>query len=218
MMNQETENLGTLPEDDGWRPDSWQSLEAKQQATYPDDKELQAALVELAGLPPLVTSWEILSLREQIAQAQAGERFFLQGGDCAESFAECNSDVITNRLKVLLQMSLTLTHGLQKPVVRVGRFAGQYAKPRSSDVETRDGVTLPSYRGDLVNSVEFTPEARRPDPQRLIRGHASSSMTMNFVRALVDGGFADLHHPEYWNLSWVQHSPLAVEFQRLAVL
>ncbi len=216
MMNQETENLGTLPEDDGWKPDSWQSLEAKQQATYPDDKELQAALVELAGLPPLVTSWEILSLREQIAQAQAGERFFLQGGDCAESFAECNSDVITNRLKVLLQMSLTLTHGLQKPVVRVGRFAGQYAKPRSSDVETRDGVTLPSYRGDLVNSVEFTPEARRPDPQRLIHGHASSSMTMNFVRALVDGGFADLHHPEYWNLSWVQHSPLAVEFQRLA--
>ena len=216
MMNQETENLDTLPEDDGWKPDSWQSLEAKQQATYPDDKELQAALIELAGLPPLVTSWEILSLREQIAQAQAGERFFLQGGDCAESFAECNSDVITNRLKVLLQMSLALTHGLQKPVVRVGRFAGQYAKPRSSDLETRDGVTLPSYRGDLVNSVEFTAEARRPDPRRLIQGHAMSSMTMNFVRALVDGGFADLHHPEYWNLSWVEHSPLAEEFQRLA--
>jgi 3-deoxy-7-phosphoheptulonate synthase len=113
-------------------------------------------------------------------------------------------------------MSLALTHGLQKPVIRVGRFAGQYAKPRSSDVETRDGVTLPSYRGDLVNSVEFTPEARRPDPRRLIQGHAMSSMTMNFVRALVDGGFADLHHPEYWNLSWVKHSPLAEEFQRLA--
>ena len=179
MMNQETENLGTLPEDDGWKPDSWQSLEAKQQATYPDDKALQAALVELAGLPPLVTSWEILSLREQIAQAQAGERFFLQGGDCAESFAECNSDVITNRLKVLLQMSLALTHGLQKPVVRVGRFAGQYAKPRSSDVETRDGVTLPSYRGDLVNSVEFTPEARRPDPRRLIRGLPGSFASLS---------------------------------------
>ena len=205
-----------IKEVDAWKPTSWQSLEAKQQATYPDLAHLQATLDKLSGLPPLVTSWEILSLREQIAQAQDGNRFFLQGGDCAESFAECNSEVITNRLKVLLQMSLALTHGLQKPVVRVGRFAGQYAKPRSSDVETRDGVTLPSYRGDLVNAVEFTEEARIPDPQRLIQGHASSAMTMNFVRALVDGGFADLHHPEYWNLSWVQHSPLAEEFQRLA--
>jgi 3-deoxy-7-phosphoheptulonate synthase len=199
-----------------WQPDSWQSREAKQQATYPDQLALQNALTELSTLPPLVTSWEILSLRNQIAEAQDGKRFFLQGGDCAESFSECNSVVITNRLKVLLQMSLALTHGLQKPVIRVGRFAGQYAKPRSSDVETRDGVTLPSYRGDLVNSDEFTAQARQSDPQRLIRGHASSSMTMNFVRALVDGGFADLHHPEYWNLSWVQHSPLADEFQRLA--
>ena len=215
-MNQKKNNLETSLENNDWQPGSWQSREAEQQASYPDELALKAALKELAGLPPLVTSWEILSLREQIAQAQAGKRFFLQGGDCAESFNECNSDVITNRLKVLLQMSLALTHGLQKPVIRVGRFAGQYAKPRSSDVETRDGVTLPSYRGDLVNSVEFTPEARQPDPRRLIKGHASSSMTMNFVRALVDGGFADLHHPEYWNLSWVQHSPLAEEFQRLA--
>jgi 3-deoxy-7-phosphoheptulonate synthase len=199
-----------------WQPDSWQSREAKQQATYPDQLALQNALTDLSTLPPLVTSWEILSLRNLIAEAQDGKRFFLQGGDCAESFSECNSVVITNRLKVLLQMSLALTHGLQKPVIRVGRFAGQYAKPRSSDVETRDGVTLPSYRGDLVNSPEFTAQAREPDPQRLIRGHASSSMTMNFVRALVDGGFADLQHPEYWNLSWVQHSPLADEFQRLA--
>jgi len=215
-MNPEAENMDRSAEDTEWQPDSWQSREAMQQANYPDQAALQDALDELSQLPPLVTSWEILSLKEQIAQAQAGNRFFLQGGDCAESFAECNSEVITNRLKVLLQMSLALTHGLQKPVVRVGRFAGQYAKPRSSDFETRDGVTLPSYRGDLVNSVKFTPEARRPDPQRLIKGHAMSSMTMNFVRALVDGGFADLHHPEYWNLSWVEHSPLAEEFQRLA--
>ena len=215
-MSQESEHLDNSAADNGWQPDSWQSRQAKQQAIYPDQAVLQASLDELSSLPPLVTSWEILSLREQIAQAQAGERFFLQGGDCAESFAECNSEVITNRLKVLLQMSLALTHGLQKPVVRVGRFAGQYAKPRSSDVETRDGETLPSYRGDLVNSVKFTPEARQPDPQRLIQAHASSAMTMNFVRALVDGGFANFHHPEYWNLSWVQHSPLAEEFQRLA--
>jgi 3-deoxy-7-phosphoheptulonate synthase len=215
-MSQKTERADAGAANGDWRPVSWQALQAKQQATYADHEALQTTLDELSGLPPLVTSWEILSLREQIAQAQAGERFFLQGGDCAESFAECNSDVITNRLKVLLQMSLVLTHGLQKPVVRVGRFAGQYAKPRSSDVETRDGVTLPSYRGDLVNSVEFTGAAREPDPRRLIQAHASSSMTMNFVRALVDGGFADLHHPEYWNLSWVQHSPLSDEFQRLA--
>lgn len=215
-MNQKIENAEKPVNDNDWQPTSWQSRVALQQASYPDQAELQASLDELSRLPPLVTSWEILSLKEQIAQAQAGNRFFLQGGDCAESFAECNSAVITNRLKVLLQMSLALTHGLQKPVVRVGRFAGQYAKPRSSDMETRDGVTLPSYRGDLVNSVEFTSEARRPDPRRLIQGHAMSSMTMNFVRALVDGGFADLHHPEYWNLSWVQHSPLAEEFQRLA--
>jgi len=215
-MNQKAKNLGLPIKEDDWHPASWQSRQAKQQASYPDQDELQAALTELSSLPPLVTSWEILSLKEHIAQAQAGERFFLQGGDCAESFAECNSEVITNRLKVLLQMSLALTHGLQKPVVRVGRFAGQYAKPRSSDTETRNDVTLPSYRGDLVNSVDFTPEARRPDPKRLIQGHAMSSMTMNFVRALVDGGFADLHHPEYWNLSWVEHSPLAEEFQRLA--
>ena len=170
-MNQEPENLDHPAEENDWQPASWQSREAKQQANYPDQAALSEALDELSGLPPLVTSWEILSLKEQIAQAQAGERFILQGGDCAESFAECNSDVITNRLKVLLQMSLALTHGLQKPVVRVGRFAGQYAKPRSSDLETRDGVTLPSYRGDLVNSVEFTPEARQPDPRRLIQGH-----------------------------------------------
>ena len=215
-MNQNAERPEDPVEANDWQPTSWQSREALQQANYPDQELLQTTLAELAHLPPLVTSWEILSLKKQIAQAQAGDRFFLQGGDCAESFAECNSEVITNRLKVLLQMSLTLTHGLQKPVIRVGRFAGQYAKPRSSDLETRDGQTLPSYRGDLVNSIEFTNEARRPDPRRLIRGHAMSSMTMNFVRGLVDGGFADLHHPEYWNLSWVEHSPLAEEFQRLA--
>ena len=200
----------------GWRADSWMEKETLQQATYPDTEALNAVLDRLSWLPPLVTSWEILNLREQIADAQAGKRFVLQGGDCAEHFEDCNSSLITNRLKVLLQMSLVMVHGLEMPVVRIGRFAGQYAKPRSSDTETRDGVTLPSYRGDLVNSVEFTEEARIPDPQRLIQGHACSSLTMNFVRALVDGGFADLHHPEYWNLSWVEHSPLAEEFQRLA--
>ena len=200
----------------GWTPDSWSARETLQQAAYPDQEELQGVLERLSQLPPLVTSWEVLALREQIAEAQAGQRFVLQGGDCAEHFNECSSPLITNRLKVLLQMSLVLVHGLAMPVVRIGRFAGQYAKPRSSETETREGVTLPSYRGDLVNGVEFTEEARRPDPQRLIQGHACSALTMNFVRALVDGGFADLHHPEYWNLSWVKHSPLASEFEELA--
>jgi len=199
-----------------WAPDSWQRFDAAQQATYPDAERLGATLLELEQLPPLVTSWEILQLREEIAEAQRGERFLLQGGDCAESFAECTSPVITNRLKVLLQMSLILVHGLQMPVVRIGRFAGQYAKPRSSDTETRDGVTLPSYRGDIVNSPEFTPEARTPDPQRLLRAYGCSAQTLNFTRALVDGGFADLHHPEFWDLGWVEHSPLSEEFHRLA--
>jgi 3-deoxy-7-phosphoheptulonate synthase len=203
-------------EAENWAPESWQKYKALQQAKYPDVDELAGVLRQLSQLPPLVTSWEIQSLREQIAEAQAGRRFMLQGGDCAENFDECTSPLITNRLKVLLQMSLVLVHGMQMPVLRVGRFAGQYAKPRSSDEETRDGVTLPSYRGDLVNSVEFTPESRRPDPRRLVQAHSSSALTMNFVRALTDGGFADLHHPEYWDLNWVQHSPLATEFHKVA--
>jgi len=201
---------------ENWSPDSWHKCNALQQATYSDEQHLQEVLRELGNLPPLVTSWEINSLREQITEAQQGRRFMLQGGDCAENFSECTSPLITNRLKVLLQMSVVLIHGLQMPVIRVGRYAGQYAKPRSSDTETRQGVTLPSYRGDLVNSVEFTPQARTPDPRRLLQAHASSALTMNFVRALVDGGFADLHHPEYWDLSWVEHSPLAEEFHKLA--
>jgi 3-deoxy-7-phosphoheptulonate synthase len=203
----------SVPEN--WKPESWKNFPALQQANYPDQDALDRALKKLSSLPPLVTSWEILSLRDQIAEAQAGKRFVLQGGDCAESFSECCSPLITNRLKVLLQMSLALIHGLQMPVVRIGRFAGQYAKPRSSDLETRDGVTLPSYRGDLVNAFEFNEKDRVPDPERLLQAHAYSALTMNFVRALVDGGFADLHHTEYWELGWLDHSPLADEFRKL---
>lgn len=201
-----------LPEN--WSPAGWQVRTALQQPTYPDAGRLATARNELSRLPPLVTSWEILSLRRQLAEAQEGKRFLLQGGDCAESFSDCESGLISNRLKVLLQMSVVLVHGLRLPVVRVGRFAGQYAKPRSADLETRDGVTLPSYRGDLINGPGFDATSRTPDPQRMIEGHARSAMTMNFVRSLIDGGFADLHHPEYWDLGWVQHSPLAQEYQR----
>ncbi len=198
-----------------WSAQSWRARPATQMPQYADPAELEAALVELRRLPPLVTSWEIMSLKQQLAEAQEGRCFLLQGGDCAESFDECSSDVISNRLKVLLQMSLVLVHGMRKPVVRVGRFAGQYAKPRSADTETVDGVTLPCYRGDMVNGPAFTAESRRPDPRRMIKAHARSAMTMNFVRALIDGGFADLHHPEYWDLGWVTHSPLADEYHRM---
>jgi 3-deoxy-7-phosphoheptulonate synthase len=198
-----------------WTPDSWQRRPALQQPSYDDPIELARAGAHLAELPPLVTSWEVLALKEALAEAQEGRRFLLQGGDCAESFADCTSPVISNRLKVLLQMSLVLVHGLKKPVLRVGRFAGQYAKPRSADNEVRDGVSLPSFRGDVVNSQEFTATARRPDPQRLIQAHAHSALTMNFVRALIDGGFADLRHPEYWDLAWVEHSPLAAEYRKM---
>jgi len=155
--------------------------------TYPDPVALDASLHELKRLPPLVTSWEILSLKQQLADAQEGKRFLLQGGDCAENFSDCESTTISNRLKVLLQMSLVLVHGMRKPVIRVGRFAGQYAKPRSADTETRDGVTLPSYRGDVINAPEFTEAARLPDPRRMLQAHAHSAMTMNFVRSLIDG-------------------------------
>ena len=196
-----------------WTPDSWQRLPAVQQPTYPDEGALNKAFESLRQLPPLVTSWEIESLRAQLAEAERGERFVLQGGDCAESFADCRPEIITNRLKVLLQMSLVLTHGMKTRITRIGRFAGQYAKPRSADTETRGDVTLPAYRGDLVNAPEFTTESRTPQPQRLIEGHMRSALTLNFIRGLIDGGFADLHHPEYWDLAWVDSSPLAAEYQ-----
>jgi 3-deoxy-7-phosphoheptulonate synthase len=208
-------NLQAVHLPDNWTPESWRARPATQLPQYPDAAALADVQSELRGLPPLVTSWEILALKQQLADAQEGKRFLLQGGDCAESFRECSSAVISNRLKVLLQMSLVLVHGLRLPVVRVGRFAGQYAKPRSVDSETVDGVTLPVYRGDIVNAAEFTAQARIADPRRMIKAHARSAMTMNFVRALIDGGFADLHHPEYWDLGWVRHSPLADEYQHM---
>ena len=198
-----------------WSPDSWRRHEVLQQPEYPDLTKLNQALSELRQLPPLVTSWEVLMLRDQLAEAAAGRRFVLQGGDCAERFVYCTPDRIANTLKVLLQMSLVLVVGAHRPVIRIGRFAGQYAKPRSADIETRDGVALPSYRGDNVNRPEFTAGARTPDPQLLLRGYERAALTLNFIRALVKGGFADLHHPEYFDLEWVQHSPLADEYHRM---
>jgi 3-deoxy-7-phosphoheptulonate synthase len=198
-----------------WHPTSWQTKTALQQPTYPDSVRLDQVLEELARLPPLVTSWEIERLKSQLAQAADGKMFLLQGGDCAESFAECTSDNIANKLKILLQMSLVLTHGTQRRVIRVGRFAGQYAKPRSEDMEKRGDTVLPSYRGELINSPPFTLADRTPDPERMLRGYERAALTLNFIRGLIDGGFADLHHPEYWDLDWVKHSDHAEEYQRL---
>src|SRR5262249_34531475 len=189
---------------------------ALQQPEYPDSAALARVLDELRQLPPLVTSWEIVRLREQLAEAVAGKRFVLQGGDCAERFIDCRPSRVRNTVKVLVQMSLVLVVGAKRPVSRIGRFAGQYAKPRSAEYETRNGVRLPSYRGDIINRPEFTAAARCPDPQLLLRGYERAAMILNFIRALVKGGFADLHHPEYFDLDWVEHSPLADEYHRMA--
>ena len=198
-----------------WAPDSWRQKTALQQPEYSDPAELERVLDELRVLPPLVTSWEVVRLRELLADAAAGRQFVLQGGDCAERFIDCTPVRVTNTLKVLLQMSLVLVIGARKPVIRIGRFAGQYAKPRSANEETRGAVTLPSYRGDNINHTGFTAEAREPDPQLLLRGFERAALTLNFVRALVKGGFADLHHPEYFDLDWVEHSPHAAEYHRM---
>lgn len=198
-----------------WRPDSWQTRPAAQQPAYPDPAALRESLRQLAALPPLVTSWEIENLKHQLAEAARGERFLLQGGDCSESFADCESGQIAAKLKILLQMSLVLVHGSDKRLIRVGRFAGQYAKPRSADTETIDGVTLPVYRGDLVNRPGATLAERTPNPELLLRGYERSALTINFIRALIDGGFADLHHPEYWDIDFVHNSPLAAEYTRM---
>src|SRR5512139_3008117 len=198
-----------------WSPTSWTACPAEQQPTYRDPAAVERVVAELARLPPIVVSWEIDQLKEELAAAQRGERFLLQGGDCAEGFADCDSDTIARKLKILLQMSVVLLHGLKKPVIRVGRIAGQFAKPRSADTETRDGVTLPSYRGDLVNRPGFSAVEREPDPELLLRGYERAALTLNFIRALVDGGFADLHHPEYWDLGFMHHSPLRDQYRRL---
>ncbi|USN99853.1 MAG: 3-deoxy-7-phosphoheptulonate synthase [Phycisphaeraceae bacterium] len=198
-----------------WSPASWKGKLEAQQVRYEDREAVQIAAAKLSSLPPLVTSYEIERLKGEIAQAQRGERFILQGGDCAETLADCRPEVITAKLKILLQMSLVLVHGLKKPVTRIGRFAGQYAKPRSSPTEkgTLAGseVELPSYFGDLVNRAEFDPEARRPDPHLMVRGYQHAAMTLNFIRALIDGGFADIHHPDHWDLSFMSHAGLSPE-------
>ena len=198
-----------------WHPASWQTREAAQQPTYPDRDRLERAVSELSQLPPIVTSWEVEQLKDKLAAAQRGEAFLLQGGDCAENLSECTSDNIVQKLKILLQMSLVMLVGLKKPIIRVGRMAGQYAKPRSADMETRDGESLPSYRGDLINRSPFNAGDRQPDPDLMLRAYERAALTLNFVRSLIDGGFADLHHPENWDLDFVGESETAQEYHAL---
>lgn len=198
-----------------WELDSWQTKAADQQVQYPNVEERNEVLEQLQKLPPLVTSLEIEDLKRQLGQAAAGEAFLLQGGDCAESFADCNTDVILNKIRILLQISLVLIHGLHKPVIRVGRIAGQYAKPRSADYETIDGVTLPSYRGDLINAIDFNEQSRIPDPHRMLMGYQFSALTLNYIRGLVSGGFANLFHPEYWDLSFAKESMMEHEYHKI---
>ncbi len=198
-----------------WSPTTWQQHPAKQQAGYGDPAALARVVHEIGELPPLVTSWEVEKLRSQLARAANGDAFLLQGGDCAESFDDCRAEPIAAKLKILLQMSLVLVHGTRKNVIRVGRIAGQYAKPRSTDTETRGESTLPAYRGDLINRDAFTAADREPDPTLMLRAYERAALTLNFIRSLLDGGFADLLHPEYWDVSFAKGTPNAAQYERI---
>lgn len=195
--------------------DAYRELEAKQQPSWPDPAAVAAASTELSSQPPLVFAGEADLLRERLAAAARGEAFLLQGGDCAETFAAATADKIRDRVKTLLQMAVVLTYGASMPVIKVGRMAGQFAKPRSSDTETREGVTLPAYRGDLVNGYDFTAASRAVDPQRLVQGYHVSASTLNLIRAFTQGGFADLRQVHEWNKGFVSN-PANQRYESLA--
>lgn len=199
-----------------WSPESWRSKPGKQLPTYPDMDKLYWVESELAKRPPLVFAGEVRRLKSQLANVSAGQAFLLQGGDCAESFKEFSAETVRDTFRVLLQMAVVMTFASAKPVVKVGRIAGQFAKPRSSDSETIDGVTLPSYRGDSVNDMAFTEEARVPDPERLIRAYDQSAATLNLLRALASGGYADLHNVHQWTLDFLAGSPAGERYQEYA--
>ncbi|KQQ01626.1 MULTISPECIES: class II 3-deoxy-7-phosphoheptulonate synthase [unclassified Rathayibacter] len=195
--------------------DYWRELEIKQQPNWPDADAVSAASAEIAGLPPLVFAGEVDQLRERLGNAARGEAFLLQGGDCAETFAGATADQIRNRVKTVLQMAVVLTYGASMPVIKMGRMAGQFAKPRSSDLETRGDVTLPAYRGDIVNGYEFTPESRTADPRRIVQGYHTAASTLNLIRAFTQGGFADLRLVHYWNKGFTEN-PQNQRYEQLA--
>ncbi|MEM9938214.1 MAG: 3-deoxy-7-phosphoheptulonate synthase class II [Pseudomonadota bacterium] len=200
-----------------WTPSSWRQRPAKHiPEDYPDPAALAAAEARLGEFPPLVFAGEVRSLKQRLGEVAKGDAFLLQGGDCAESFKEFSADNIRDTLRVMLQMAVVLTYAASKPVVKVGRLAGQFGKPRSSPTETKDGITLPSYRGDNINGMEFTPESRLPDPERLIRSYSQSASTLNLVRAFSQGGYASLTNVHEWMLGFVDRSPLGAQYRETA--
>jgi 3-deoxy-7-phosphoheptulonate synthase len=199
-----------------WTPDSWRRHEARQLPTYPDAAALAAAEAELRHYPPLVFAGEARDLKRDLAEVAEGKAFLLQGGDCAESFAEFHPNNIRDTFRVILQMAVVLTFASKLPVVKVGRMAGQFAKPRSTDTEEQDGVTLPSYRGDNVNDIAFTPEGRAPDPQRMVKAYSQSAATQNLLRAFAQGGYANLHQVHRWTHDFMGRSPWTRKYTDLA--
>lgn len=199
-----------------WAPDSWTKAEARQLPVYPDKAALDAATSQLSSYPPLVFAGEARNLTQALADVVAGKAFLLQGGDCAESFAEFHPNNIRDTFRVILQMAVVLTYASKLPVVKLGRMAGQFAKPRSAATETIDGVELPSYRGDNVNDIAFTPEARTPDPQRMIRAYSQSAATLNLLRAFAQGGYANLHQVHRWTHDFMGRSPWAKKYAETA--
>ncbi|HTW70200.1 MAG TPA: 3-deoxy-7-phosphoheptulonate synthase class II [Acetobacteraceae bacterium] len=199
-----------------WTPDSWRDCPIRQVPAYPDETKLAAMEERIRRYPPLVFAGEARRLKAQLALAAEGKALVLQGGDCAESFSDFTANIIRDTFRVLLQMSVVLTFGASLPVVKIGRVAGQFAKPRTSDTETQGDVTLPSYRGDIINGPEFTAEARIPDPARMEFGYFQSASTLNLLRAFASGGYADLHEVHRWNLGFVERSPLAGRYRDLA--
>ena len=195
--------------------DNYLNLPAKQQPTWPDEAQVAAVRAELAIQPPLVFAGEVDILRSRLAEAASGKAFLLQGGDCAETFADATADRIRNRVKTLLQMAVVLTYGASMPVIKMGRMAGQFAKPRSSDTETRGDITLPAYRGDIVNGYDFTEESRVPDPNRMLKAYHTSASTLNLIRAFTQGGFADLRSVHEWNRGFADN-PANARYQSLA--
>jgi len=202
----------TLP----WTPDSWRARPVRQMPDYPDSAQLEAVERKLAKYPPLVFAGEARRLKAALAGAAEGKGFVLLGGDCAEGFADFTANILRDTFRVLLQMAVVLTFGASVPVVKMGRMAGQFAKPRSADTETRDGVTLPSYRGDIVNGPDFTERARVPDPARMELAYFQAASKLNLLRAFASGGYADLHEVHRWNLGFVERSPLAERYRDLS--
>ncbi len=199
-----------------WSPESWRSKPVKQLPSYNDASILAAAEEELGRMPPLVFAGEARALKAQLAAASRGQAFVLQGGDCAESFAEFSANKIRDTFRVLMQMAVVMTFAASVPVIKMGRMAGQFAKPRSEDTETRDGVTLPSYRGDIINGLEFTSASRMPDPNRMLKAYHQSAATLNLLRAFATGGYADLHQIHRWNLDFIKDSPQTERYEKLA--